>query len=143
MPAKKHLIFDQVATAAHLLLYDIAQGHKRVLMIAEDDVQLRNLEASLQSLGLTIPVLVLPAWDCIPYDRVSPRRDILAERAKALSQLAEFEGACILLTTVSGVVQKVPCPSALFKDQFISLSHYTVFGENIPRISDGEWIFAC
>lgn len=133
LPVRKHLICDQtVAAALPFLLHDISKEYKRVLMIAEDDVQLRALETSLYSFGLPIPVFVLPAWDCIPYDRVSPRRDILAERAKALSQLAGWEGGYILLTTISGMLQKIP-PLEVFSKTHLHLSLSKPFSEKVFR----------
>ena len=35
-----------------------------------------------------VEVLTLPAWDCLPYDRVSPHSDVMAERVVALAKLA-------------------------------------------------------
>jgi transcription-repair coupling factor (superfamily II helicase) len=34
-----------------------------------------------------IKVLSFPAWDCLPYDRVSPHGDIVAARVAALTQI--------------------------------------------------------
>ena len=36
-----------------------------------------------------LEVAVLPAWDCLPYDRVSPNADIMARRLDALARLLE------------------------------------------------------
>ena len=59
-----------------------------------------------------LPVLTLPAWDCLPYDRVSPRAEIVARRIKALSDLLaerpEDAPPVIVLTTVNAALQRVP-----------------------------------
>ena len=34
-------------------------------------------------------VLRFPAWDCLPYDRVSPNPEIVAERVATLTRLME------------------------------------------------------
>ena len=33
-------------------------------------------------------MLTFPAWDCLPYDRVSPNADIVSRRIDVLTRLA-------------------------------------------------------
>ena len=52
-----------------------------------------------------------PAWDCLPYDRVSPHAGVVAQRMTALSRLARVKGRdkpSVLLTTVNAALQRVP-----------------------------------
>ena len=56
-------------------------------------------------------VTAFPAWDCVPYDRVSPDSDIEARRITALARLAHAKGgkpAIIVLTTVNAVLSVCP-----------------------------------
>ena len=56
-------------------------------------------------------VLEFPAWDCLPYDRVSPHAGVVAQRMTALSRLARVKGRdrpSVLLTTVNAALQRVP-----------------------------------
>ena len=60
-----------------------------------------------------IEVELFPAWDCLPYDRVSPNGDISARRMATLSRLAtrlETGGdkPIVVLLTVNGALQRVP-----------------------------------
>ena len=49
-----------------------------------------------------------PAWDCLPYDRVSPVADIVARRLATLARLLEpVTKPTVLLTTVNAVLQRV------------------------------------
>ena len=61
-------------------------------------------------------ILTLPAWDTLPYDRVSPSAAITATRLSTLGRLATRENAApyILLTTVNAATQKLP-PREFFK----------------------------
>ena len=48
-----------------------------------------------------------PAWDCLPYDRVSPNAGVVAQRMTALSRLARVKGRdkpSVLLTTVNAAL---------------------------------------
>jgi transcription-repair coupling factor (superfamily II helicase) len=85
-----------------------------VLHIARDDTRLAGLAEAIGFFGPEIEIVQFPAWDCLPYDRVSPNGAIIAERIAALSQL-QASGAKkrILLTTVNAALQKVPPRKAL------------------------------
>src|SRR5262249_21470395 len=69
-------------------------------------------------------VLVFPAWDCLPYDRLSPHPDIVAERLETLVRLASPKKpgtpARIILASVGAVLQRVP-PRSLYADAAVVL----------------------
>lgn len=93
-----------------------AVGH---IHIVRDDVRLSAVKDSLRFFAPDLTVLAFPAWDCVPYDRVSPHADVVSERMDVLLRLAavgtEAEtGPSILLTTASAVLQKVP-PLSTFR----------------------------
>ncbi len=46
------------------------------------------MRAALAVMAPGVVVLDLPAWDCLPYDRVSPNPEILARRMSTLAALA-------------------------------------------------------
>src|SRR5918998_1326019 len=57
-----------------------------------------------------VSALVLPAWDCLPYDRVSPSADVSARRMSALHALAgpgKQDRTQVVLTTANAIVQRV------------------------------------
>ena len=103
---------------AKLLADELAKG-RPVLHIARDD---RRLEAMRSALGFFAPdavVLSFPAWDCLPYDRVSPNPDISAARMATLAALqGGIKGPFILLTTLSAAMQRVPAREVLAKSSF-------------------------
>ena len=59
-----------------------------------------------------IEVIEFPAWDCLPYDRLSPTSGVSAERMAALSALARREAhdrtPVLLVTTVAATLQRTP-----------------------------------
>ncbi|MDJ0686607.1 MAG: transcription-repair coupling factor [Alphaproteobacteria bacterium] len=85
-----------------------------IVLIVRDDV---HLERALQILKFAAPdteTLGFPAWDCLPYDRSSPRADVVAQRLNALAELAERPFAArIVVATVNAVLQRVPPRAAL------------------------------
>ncbi len=105
-----------------LALADLcADADLDILYVARDDSHLAAMAEALRVFAPAKAPLVFPAWDCLPYDRVSPRSDICAERLYCLNRLTreEFQGR-LLLTTINAVCQKVP-PRAL-----LATSHFEI-----------------
>jgi transcription-repair coupling factor (superfamily II helicase) len=91
-------------------------GARGILHVVRDEPTLDRLAETLAFFAEGVEVLRLPAWDCLPYERVSPHGEAVAHRIDALARLASGprgKGPRILLTTVSAVLQRVP-PRAFF-----------------------------
>lgn len=83
-----------------------------IVHVALDDRRLETLHEALSFLAPDVDLAIFPAWDCLPYDRVSPHSDIVAQRVKALSTVLSWQQdkrrrPRILLTTVNAAMQKV------------------------------------
>jgi transcription-repair coupling factor (superfamily II helicase) len=99
---------------ALLLVRRLGELGGPVLHIARDDGRLAALAEAVAFFGPEVEVVSLPAWDCLPYDRVSPNGAIIAERIAALSRLQADPGAKrIVLTTVNAALQRVTPRAAL------------------------------
>lgn len=96
-----------------------------VVHAALDDVRLTVLSECLSFFASDIEVVVLPAWDCLPYDRVSPHADLVAQRVAGLCRLLEWRDdglykPRIVLTSVNGLVQSVMPPESLAKARLVA-----------------------
>ncbi|MFV0475499.1 MAG: transcription-repair coupling factor [Pikeienuella sp.] len=91
-------------------LADLARAHGApVLHIARDDRRAAAMEDALGFFAPDLPVLRFPAWDCTPYDRISPNAAITAERMATLAALAEGLAApTIILATVNAATLRAP-----------------------------------
>jgi transcription-repair coupling factor (superfamily II helicase) len=96
------------------LVRRVGESAGPVVHVARDDARLVGLAEAIGFFGPEVEVVQFPAWDCLPYDRVSPNGGIIAERIAALSRLqAEPGKKRIVLTTVNAALQKVPPRAAL------------------------------
>src|ERR1700746_3375352 len=80
-------------------------------VVCRDGPRMQQLARALEFFAPDLPVLLFPAWDCHPYDRVSPHGGILAQRLTTLARLSRLAGSdkpLIVLTTVNAIVQRVP-----------------------------------
>ncbi len=100
-----------------LIVLELAEKHPEALVIfvTLDDAAISEAAETVSYFSPKINVLTLPAWDCVPYDRVSPRADILGKRVAALSELSNFKSKqpTVLITSNNAFLQRVPC-----KEQF-------------------------
>ena len=118
--AGQPLTLAQVADGAEgLVLADLARAIAArpdapaisLSVICRDGQRMAALSRSLAFFGPDILTMEFPAWDCLPYDRVSPNASVVAQRMTALSRLARVKGRdkpSVLLTTVNAALQRVP-----------------------------------
>ncbi len=103
----------------------VARGAaKTVLHICRDDGRMARTFQALQFFHPEIEAIALPAWDCLPYDRVSPNAEITSRRIEALTRLCAPERASdqrIVLTTVNAATQRMP-PRKLFEGRVLRLT---------------------
>ncbi|TQS72808.1 transcription-repair coupling factor [Rhodobacteraceae bacterium] len=103
---------------AKLLARELERG-KSVIHVARDDRRLEAMRTALQFFAPDAVVLNFPAWDCLPYDRVSPNPDVSANRMATLAALATgVPGPFVLLTTLSAAMQKIPARKVLKENAF-------------------------
>src|SRR4051794_27406812 len=82
-----------------------------VVFVARDGQRLPAIEEALAFAAPELPVVELPAWDCLPYDRVSPGADAAARRLDALSAIAALARKphrAVILTTANALLQRMP-----------------------------------
>ncbi|HWY14740.1 MAG TPA: transcription-repair coupling factor [Rhizomicrobium sp.] len=94
-----------------------------VLFVAADDQSAQGAADAVVFFAPDLRVLSFPAWDCLPYDRVSPKPDIESERLATLAALAtrakDAEPA-VIVTTVNALLQRVPPRAAIRGASFLA-----------------------
>jgi transcription-repair coupling factor (superfamily II helicase) len=107
--ATRELTIGPVPTGVEpLILAELARANGPVAYILSDGQRIADFEQMLGFAAPDIPVLTLPGWDCLPYDRVSPSADTSARRLATLSGLiahAKKPHPAIVLVTVNAALQ--------------------------------------
>ncbi len=113
LPAKTPLTLSGVpAGFTPVLLADLARAAKgRVCFIAPDAQLMDAIAQSVRYFAPELETIVIPAWDCLPYDRASPSLRSAAERLAGLHALqSEPKGPSLVLTTINALTQKTLTP---------------------------------
>jgi len=120
LQAGKVLTLAEVADGAEgLVLADLARSIAAkadasaisLLVVCRDGQRMQALSRALSFFGPDLQIMEFPAWDCLPYDRVSPNASVVAQRMTTLSRLVRLKGhdkPTVLLTTVNAISQRVP-----------------------------------
>jgi transcription-repair coupling factor (superfamily II helicase) len=96
-----------------MVMADLVRARGGVsVFVARDYGRANAFEDALKFFAPDLPVLRFPAWDCLPYDRVSPTPGLAAQRMAALAQLSRRAASdpepLLVLTTAPALVQRVP-----------------------------------
>jgi transcription-repair coupling factor (superfamily II helicase) len=107
--------------------YVAAEAAKRlkglVVFIASDDAHATAACEAARFFAPELDVHYFPAWDCLPYDRVSPRSDIESARLATLAALAarhDRSAPALVVTTINAAVQRVPPRESIAEASFLA-----------------------
>ena len=124
-----------------------SDGPAVLVHVARDGQRRQAFENALRFVAPEAEVLCFPAWDCQPYDRVSPTGGITAQRMTALARLARSrttaERPRILSTTVNALVQRVPPRDRIAAETFAAAPGNALKMDNIAAWLEANGYARC
>jgi len=110
------VVFSGVAAGAEPFVVNALAGKAAaqggpLIYVARDGSGLADWAQVFAFIAPDIEIIDFPAWDCLPYDRVSPGSDVSARRLAAMNRLAALRrnpAPAVVLTTVNAVLQRMP-----------------------------------
>ncbi|MEO0543858.1 MAG: transcription-repair coupling factor [Pseudomonadota bacterium] len=105
---------------AFLLSSFVQRNETAVIFVARDAARMADIEQVFRFAAPGIKRISLPAWDCLPYDRVSPSTAISAQRLNALARIGRLgrqssPTPTLILTTANAILQRTANPIRLAK----------------------------
>ncbi|NRA28996.1 MAG: transcription-repair coupling factor [Parvularculaceae bacterium] len=103
-------VFGAPEGADALCVAEAANASSGVItVITRDAGRCAAMISALKFFAPKVPILRFPAWDCLPYDRMSPGTDVVAERLATLATLVSHkEGTpLVVVTTIAAASQRV------------------------------------
>ncbi|HEY1709879.1 MAG TPA: transcription-repair coupling factor [Rhizomicrobium sp.] len=100
-----------------------------VLLVTPDDLQASAACDAIAFFAPEVPCLLFPAWDCLPYDRVSPKPDIESVRLATLARLVQRDkdsGPAVVVTTINALLQRVPPRDAIATSSFVARAGHDI-----------------
>ena len=104
------------------------------VFVARDGRRLQRMEDVVRAMMSGHLILTLPAWDCLPYDRVSPNGVTISARMTTLAALTDpaTRGA-IVLTAVNALIQKLPPVDVVSGMSFAAKAGHVVDSERLVQ----------
>lgn len=118
-------------SAQPLVLSEIMkQRQKPLIHIASSEREAEQFIQAFQFVAPNTPVYLFPAWDCLPYDRVSPSHPNMAERIATLAAMLHHteKDIYLVVTTPAAITQRV-----LPKQQLTKASITLEKGQILPQ----------
>jgi transcription-repair coupling factor (superfamily II helicase) len=102
-----------------------------VLFVCAEDAAAQTVADAIAFFAPDVRVLPFPAWDCLPYDRLSPKPDIESRRLATLAALASPKkdlGPAVVVAPVHTLLQRIPPRAAILESSFLART-----GQNIAH----------
>ena len=104
----------------YYIAHHLNKNYQSILYIGRDDKEIFNIKEKINWLVPDIDLYIYRSWDQIPYDKVSPSKEIQAERIKTLYSLKKIKNKTIVLTSINALIQKTLNQDFLLKN-FINI----------------------
>jgi transcription-repair coupling factor (superfamily II helicase) len=100
-----------------LVLAGLAAQRRPLVIITESAWQAQRLRAELTWFAPTKSIHLLPDWETLPYDQISPHQDLISERLSTLYQFSR--NACdIALVPITTALYRLPPEAFLVAHTF-------------------------
>ena len=132
--------FEAAALADLARHTETLKSAPRLVVVARDHQRATSIEQALKFFAPDFDVVSLPAWDCQPYDRVSPNTVVSSRRMSALAHLANIERLprpVIWVLTANAAAQRLPSRGFL-QERALILDG----GQILPMNKIIEWLEA-
>ena len=84
-----------------------SSSKKYFLHITINEKRINELKDQINLFNPNINILTFPAWDCLPYDIISPKNIITTERIKTLCKLSSNQNKkTLVIATINSALQK-------------------------------------
>ena len=119
MPLKN--IYSGVTAGAEAITLSSLFKSRPVLYICATEAKAQQLKEQFTHVAPFLNLLYFPAWDCLPYDRVSAGLDVMAQRIDILTTLSEARQPYCVIMSVAAFLQKLP-PKDVLQKQVLTLT---------------------
>src|SRR5204863_8305602 len=112
------------------------RGRGLVLFVAADDMAAQGAAEAVAFFAPAVQVLDFPAWDCLPYDRLSPKPDIESRRLATLAALAKRgkdAAPAVVIAPVHALLQRVPPRASIRGASLLARASETVEHEQLTN----------
>ena len=120
-PEKTKIFNLPVGSEAIIIKEIFDNSNKPIIHICKNDSYMELAETTLKFFLKDAEILKFPAWDTNPFDRVSPKSDIVSKRLETLSQINSDSKKRIIITSAAACSQKI-IPKKIIEKSSLTIS---------------------
>ena len=105
---QKHLSYFSISSTG-VWIQQLISTTKSIWCVFLNEQDLHEAKISINAFNPDIKIYTFPQWDTLPYAATSPSISVQMQRQTILDQLQGSTSPCVILSTVSAVIQKI-CP---------------------------------
>ena len=107
------------AFVASRLIPAVHRSKNPVVYVALSEPAAAKLAQAIHALDPQLDPVVLPPWDCLPYDRVPPSRQCMGRRMDALRVWSKSSrDRKLMITSLDALLQRIPPLDAIERSRF-------------------------
>ncbi len=112
-------------TEAFIISEIFNQNKNSVVYIGRNEREIINIKKKIEWLLPEEKILLYKAWDQIPYDNISPSKEVQTSRLESLYYFHSNKNKkLIILTTINAIIQKI-IPHSELKKNFFNISKHS------------------
>ena len=117
----KHISSLPAGLDAQFILKNFKETNKNLLFICRNDRRLEAVKAALLFFDPNLNFMTIPAWDCAPYETISPNPRLVSERLASLVNIVKKSARkALYLTTLNAAAQYFP-PREIIKNCYLDI----------------------
>lgn len=103
---QKHLSFFSISSAG-VWIQQLLSNSKSIWCVCLNEQEMHEAKISINAFNPDIKIHTFPQWDTLPYAATSPSTGVQMQRQTILDQIQDATSPCVVLSTVSAVMQKI------------------------------------
>jgi transcription-repair coupling factor (superfamily II helicase) len=93
-------------------------NNHHLVVVAASEASMYELAENISFFVSQEEIAILPAWDSLPYDKVSPTDSILSKRISSLYRISTSSSKLLIITNINSILQRSIPKSSLLTSTF-------------------------
>lgn len=81
----------------------VKNSHQSVIIFTQNVYDANQFKVEINWFNPSLNVYIMPDWETLPYDRISPHPDLISERLRALIQVAQNDYDVVIIPIVTAI----------------------------------------
>src|SRR5690554_4994258 len=106
---KSNISLEGITSSSFSLIISSAFEHLggQILVITKNSQAMQEMYFDLSSFLDNDKIVMLPPWETLPYEFVSPSERVERDRVSAIYKILE-DNPCVIITTVEALIRRIP-----------------------------------